>query len=76
VIEIVRGSPADHAGLRPEDLILAVGNEEVSDVADLQRLMVAELIGQRVSVRILRGGSLVTLELVPEELELERRARR
>jgi S1-C subfamily serine protease len=76
VIEVVDRSPADRAGLRPEDLILAVDDEEVADVEDLQRLMVAELIGRGVAVRVLRGGRVVRLELVPEELELERRARR
>ena len=39
-------------------------------VEDLQRLMVAELIGTPVSVRVLRAGRLVELELEPAELEL------
>ena len=39
-------------------------------MADLQRLMVAELIGRAVAVELLRGGELRTVELVPEELTL------
>jgi S1-C subfamily serine protease len=38
-------------------------------VEDLQRLMVAELIGSPVTVRILRAGRPLELELVPAELE-------
>jgi S1-C subfamily serine protease len=69
VVEIVAGSPADRAGIRPEDLILAVNGTPVTRVEDLQRLMVAELIGVPVTVRLLRAGRPVELELVPAELD-------
>jgi S1-C subfamily serine protease len=69
VVEVVNDSPADRAGIRPEDLILAVNGTEIARVEDLQRLMVAELIGVPVSVRLLRAGRLVELELVPAELD-------
>ena len=41
----------------------------MGDVGDLQRLMVAELIGQRVEVEAVRDGALLKLELIPRELE-------
>ena len=41
------GSPADEAGLRPEDLIVSLDGQPLDDVTDVQRLMVAELIGKR-----------------------------
>jgi S1-C subfamily serine protease len=69
VVEVVTGSPADRAGIRPEDLIFAVNGTQVTRVEDLQRLMVAELIGVPVSVRLLRAGRLVELELIPAELD-------
>jgi serine protease Do len=69
VVEVVLGSPADRAGIRPEDLILAVNGTPTGRVEDLQRLMVADLIGSPVTVRILRAGRLLQLELVPVELE-------
>jgi S1-C subfamily serine protease len=69
VVEVVSGSPADRAGIRPEDLILAVNGTRTGRVEDLQRLMVAELIGSPVTVRILRAGRSLELELVPAELE-------
>jgi S1-C subfamily serine protease len=69
VVEIVSGSPADRAGIRPEDLILSVNGTQVTRVEDLQRLMVGELIGVPVAVRLLRAGRLVQLELVPAELD-------
>jgi S1-C subfamily serine protease len=69
VVEIVPGSPADRAGIRPEDLILAVNGTATGRVEDLQRLMVAELIGSPLTVRILRAGRRLDLRLVPAELE-------
>ena len=69
VVEVVRGSPADGAGLRAEDLILEVDGTPVAGVEDLQRLMVAELIGVPVNLRVLRHGRVQELQLVPAELE-------
>jgi S1-C subfamily serine protease len=68
VVEVVEGSPADSAGLRPEDLIVEVDGVRVGDVGDLQRMMVAELIGATVPVTVIRQGRTLKLDLVPAEL--------
>jgi S1-C subfamily serine protease len=68
VVEVVDGSPAGRAGLRAEDLILAVDGEPTARVEDLQRLMVADLIGVPVKMLVLRAGRTQELELIPEEL--------
>ena len=69
VVEVVPESPAAVAGLRPEDLIVALDGAPLEDVGDLQRLMVAELIGSRVSATVVRDGDQREIELVPVELE-------
>jgi S1-C subfamily serine protease len=69
VVEVVPESPASGAGLRPEDLIVAVDGEPMGDVGDLQRLMVAERIGHGVGVEVFRDGSFLKLDLTPRELE-------
>ena len=69
VVEVVDGSPADRAGVRAEDLILAVHGSSTARVEDLQRLMVADLIGVPVTVTLLRAGRTLELELVPAELD-------
>ncbi len=69
VVEVVSSSPADCAGLRAEDLIVAVDGEPMADVGDLQRLMVAERIGQGIEVDVVRNGSLLKVDLIPRELE-------
>jgi S1-C subfamily serine protease len=69
VVTVVEGSPAAAAGLRPEDLIVELDGSPVSDVGDIQRLMVVERIGASVPVRVLREGRELELSLVPAELD-------
>ena len=68
VVEVVPDSPAARAGLRAEDLVVRVYGETVESAHELQRLMVAERIGARLAVDLLRDGREVTLEVVPGEL--------
>ena len=68
VVEVVEGSPAAHAGLRAEDLIVEVDGSPIGGVDDLQRLMVAELIGRPTPVTVVRDGEPRELELVPAEM--------
>jgi serine protease Do len=69
VVEVVPGSPADRAGMRPEDLIVELDGTPIEDADDLQRLMVAERIGAVLAARVVRDGRELALELVPAELE-------
>jgi S1-C subfamily serine protease len=68
VVEVVEGSPAASAGLRPEDLLVELDGQRVRDVGDLQQMMVAELIGAKVQAVVIRQGKTLKLELVPVEL--------
>ena len=68
VVEVVPESPAARAGLRAEDLIVAVDGTPIADVGSLQRLMVGELIGASVEVTVLRHGREEAVRLVPAEL--------
>jgi serine protease Do len=69
IVEVVDGSPAAQAGLRPEDLIVAVDGVAVDGVNDLQRLMAGEVIGHEVTAKIIRGGRELDVSIVPLELE-------
>jgi S1-C subfamily serine protease len=69
VVEVVDGSPAATAGLRPEDLIVALDGTPVSSAGDLQRLMTEERIGETLTVTVVRQGALIDVGVVPEELD-------
>jgi S1-C subfamily serine protease len=69
IVEVVPGSPAAVAGLRPEDLVLDVDDVAVESARDLQRLMAAERIGKPLRVRVFRDGTIQELVATPRELQ-------
>jgi S1-C subfamily serine protease len=68
IMQVIEGGPADRAGLRSGDLLTDLDGELVSDAGDLQRLMVHERIGRRISAVVVRDSVPVHLELVLDEL--------
>jgi S1-C subfamily serine protease len=68
VLTVVGGSPAAVAGLRPEDIVVAVDGTAVANVGDLQRMMTAARINRRVAVDVFREGRVQTVDVVPVEL--------
>jgi len=68
VVEVIQGSPAATAGLRAEDLVVAVDGAPVRGVDDLQRLMTEERIGRMSELTVVRGDGERTVRLVPREL--------
>jgi len=70
VVEVVTAGPADRAGLRPEDVIVAVAGSPIETVDDLQRLMTGEQIGRKLEVGVVRDGALRALDVVPAELRV------
>jgi S1-C subfamily serine protease len=68
VIEVLPDSPAQQAGLRAEDLIVEIAGTRVHGVDDIQRLMVADLIGTEVDVVVVRDGAQRRFSLVVREL--------
>jgi S1-C subfamily serine protease len=70
VVEVVADSPAARTGIRPGDVIFEVKGSPVEGAADLQRLMVAELIGAETPLRLVRDGAVRELAVRPAELDL------
>jgi S1-C subfamily serine protease len=68
VASVVSGGPADRAGLRPGDLLLTAGGQEVAAAQDLQRLMFAEAIGHPLPITVMRNGALVDVIAEPTEM--------
>lgn len=68
VVQLLDGSPAAAAGVRPGDLIVSLDGSPIGGVGDLQRLLVGELVGRRIELRVERDGREVPLGVTPVEL--------
>ncbi|MEN3009963.1 MAG: Do family serine endopeptidase [Candidatus Bipolaricaulaceae bacterium] len=71
VTEVVRGSPAERAGLRAGDVIVAVDGKAVRTTNDLQREIMYRRVGEQVTLTVVRQRATLTLSVVlaerPEE---------
>jgi S1-C subfamily serine protease len=68
VAQVIAGSPADSAGLRSGDIVVAVAGTSLGSSTELQRRMVEDAIGRRVEITVWRNGALVDVIAVPREL--------
>jgi serine protease Do len=66
--EVVTGSPADKAGVKPGDVITAVNGQETADTRAVQRTIINGKIGQKVDLAVWRDGKSVHLATTTAEL--------
>ena len=69
VVDVVRRSPADRAGLHPGDLVLTAAGEPVRNAQGLQRLMFAEATGKPSQITGTRNGAMAGVIAEPTELQ-------
>jgi serine protease Do len=68
------GSPADKAGLKPGDVVLAFNGQEIDDPNKLPRLVAATKPGESATLRIWRNGKADEVKFVAGELVTEAKA--
>lgn len=68
VIDVVSGSSAANAGIRPGDVIVGLGGRKVASVEDLIAALGARKPGQTVQVAIVRDGKRRTLQVTLAKL--------
>ena len=56
VVSVEKGSPAERAGLRTGDVILAFGGKPIEDPNELPRLVAATAPGQQAQLEVWRNG--------------------
>jgi serine protease Do len=59
----MENSPAQRAGLRPGDVIVAVNGQQVAQVNELQRRIASLNPGDRVNLEVIRGGDRQRLQV-------------
>lgn len=71
VVSVESGSPAEKAGLRQSDLVVAMDGKQIAGVDDLHRLLTEARVGAAVRLTVVRGPQKLDLEIVPEEAAVQ-----
>lgn len=64
VQEVVPGAPAEEAGIRPEDILVRIGEHTIDEDHPLINVLANFETGQQVTVEVNRGGQSLELDLV------------
>jgi Do/DeqQ family serine protease len=72
---VLQNSPAANAGLRPGDVVTAVGTQPVSKVSELLSAVAALPPGEASTLSVLRKDGRLTLKVVPGQRQIERNNR-
>lgn len=66
ISEVMSGSPAEKAGFNRGDVIVAFGNEAITDTKQLRNVVADTAVGEQIPVRIIRNKKELTLEVMIE----------
>ena len=72
VVSVEKSSPAERAGLREGDLIVAFNGQPVASVHDLHKVLVGEQIGVSATLTVIRHTEKLELPILPTESRTER----
>jgi S1-C subfamily serine protease len=68
IVDVVEGSPAHRAGLRPGDTLVSIDGITLEGMDDLQRVLRGEMVGRALAVELVREGDVIRRQIVPAEL--------
>jgi S1-C subfamily serine protease len=67
VLEVIPGSPAQRAELRPKDIIVSIADTAITSVDDLNRFLDEHPIGKTYKIAVLREGEEIKLDVEIQE---------
>ena len=70
--EILSGSPAESAGLKPKDIITKVGDTKVTSNSTLKAALLNYKIGDKVKIEVYRDGKTTTIEVTFSQFDLNK----
>ncbi len=68
VTEILKGSPAEKAGMRRGDIITEVDDKEIKNVESLRNIIAQSKVGSRIQIKVIREGKPLLLTAIITEL--------
>lgn len=67
VVSVVDGGSADRAGVQPKDIIIGLGEYEVSNRTELTRFLRKFKAGDTTTITVIRSGERVTMDITLDE---------
>ncbi|MBM3580079.1 MAG: PDZ domain-containing protein, partial [Alphaproteobacteria bacterium] len=71
VVDVIKGGPADKAGLVPTDVILKFNDEEIVEMKELPKAVSQYPIGQSAKITVWRQGKTKTFKVKIEKMRVE-----
>ncbi|HJT01735.1 MAG TPA: trypsin-like peptidase domain-containing protein [Terriglobales bacterium] len=71
VVSVETGSPAERAGLRQGDLVVAMDGKQIAGVDGLHRLLTETQVGIPSHLAVIRGPQKLDLVIIPEEAAVQ-----
>jgi S1-C subfamily serine protease len=71
VVSVEKNSPAERAGLREGDLIVAFNDQTIGNVHHLHKILVGEQVGVRAKLTVIRHTEKLELRILPAESRSE-----
>jgi serine protease Do len=69
VADVMKGSPAERAGIKTGDVIVAFNNKEIKDSSDLPALVARVAPGTTVPLKVMRDGKEISLSIGVGEMK-------
>jgi len=67
IVSVEKDGAADRAGIQPKDIVIALDNQEISNVTELTRALRNYKAGDTATVKLIRSGKEMTLEITFDE---------
>lgn len=65
VVSVEPSGPGDRAGVMLGDILVSLDSNAIEDVGDVQAMLDSENIGKPIAAQIIRGGTLLELNITP-----------
>ncbi len=63
IVKVDENSPAQQGGILLGDILVALDGHQINDAEELQLLLVGDRVGKAISVEVIRGNTLQTLQV-------------
>lgn len=68
ITDVFTGSPAEASGLRPSDIIVAIGDQKIKSPGTYKRILSRYTPGAHIKMEVYRDGTVVNRTVVPSEV--------